>query len=245
MSRTYRAFLTFPDSVKVGDLLELGDEDSMHLARVLRVEKGHEIEILNGQGGIVRGKCIQVFHRAVKVEVLSFESASFITPRIHLGVAMPKGGKWDGLLRPLTEMGVYRMTPLLTERTEVRGGVDKFESKRKKWTKQVVEGCKQSGNPWLPKLGLPVSLADFIQEEAGRTQNLWLASLSTGAAGLSFSSTNQEITLLIGPEGGWTQEEEAAVKQAGGNLFSLGPYALRVENAAISALAVARQAYLS
>jgi len=72
-----------------------------------------------------------------------------------------------------------------------------------------------------------------------------LASLSTGAAGLSFSSTNQEITLLIGPEGGWTQEEEAAVKQAGGNLFSLGPYALRVENAAISALAVARQAYLS
>ena len=245
MARKYRAFLDFPDSFEVGDFLELGDEESMHLARVLRVEKGHEIEILNGQGLIVQGRCVQVFHRAVKVEVLSVESLPIVLPKIHLGIAMPKGGKWDDLLRPLTELGVQRITPLLTDRTEVRAAVDKFESKRKKWAKQLTEGCKQSGNPWLPQLDLPVRFKDFILDAKANTGCNWMASLSPGTEELSFTPDHLKVTLLIGPEGGWTKEEEQNFESLGGKKFSLGPYALRVENAAISALAVARHAYLS
>ena len=245
MARKNRAFLDYPDSLKVGDFLELGDEESMHLARVLRIEKGHEIEILNGLGLIAQGKCIQVFHRVVKVEVLSFETIPVVSPKVQLGIAMPKGGKWDDLLRPLTELGVHRITPLLTERTEVRAGVDKFEAKRKKWARQLAEGCKQSGNPWLPYLDLPVRFKDFVQKAKSNNEHMWMASLSPSTEELTFSPGHQGITLLIGPEGGWTKEEEEGFKSLGGKLFSLGPYALRVENAAISALAVARHAYLS
>ena len=148
------------------------------------------------------------------------------------------------MIRPLTELGVFRITPLITKRTEAPGLLKKFESKRKKWCKLAIEACKQSGNPWIPTFDLPSSLSDFICDHAS-SDEVWIGSLDANKEKLQPSSSARRVSLLIGPEGGWSTEEEKFVCMEGGRPFSLGPYTLRVESAALSALAVARSTHLS
>ena len=243
MVRKLRAFHEFESSVQVGDFIELCEEESLHLARVLRVKEQQFVEVLDGKGGVVEGKCVQVFYKQVKLEVAAVDSVSPVQPDICLGVAWTKGRKWEEMIRPLTELGVCRITPLLTQRTEARGPSVKFESKRRKWCKLAIEACKQSGNPWIPTIDLPSTLSDFICDHSSSGE-LWIGSLDANKEKLQPSSSASRVSLLIGPEGGWSTDEEKFVCEEGGRPFSLGPYALRVESAALSALAVARSAHL-
>ena len=244
MVRKLRAFHEFESSIQVGDFIDLSEEESLHLARVLRVKEQQLVEILNGKGRIVVGKCVQAFYKQVKVEVTAVDSFSPVQPDICMGVAWTKGRKWEEMIRPLTELGVFRITPLLTKRTEAPGLLKKFESKRRKWCKLAIEACKQSGNPWLPTFDLPSTLSDFIGDHSSFNE-LWIASLDASKEKLQPSSITGRVSLLIGPEGGWSIEEENFVCEEGGRRFSLGPYTLRVESAALSALAVARSTHLS
>ena len=244
MVRKLRAFHEFESSIQVGDVIELCEEESLHLARVLRVKEQQFVEVLNGNGGVVEGKCVQAFYKQVKLEVTAVDSVSPVQPDICLGVAWIKGRKWEEMIRPLTELGVCRITPLLTQRTEARGPSEKIESKRRKWCKLAIEACKQSGNPWLPTIDIPSTLSDFICDHSS-SDELWIGSLDANKEKLQPSSSASRVSLLIGPEGGWSTEEEKFVCEEGGRPFSLGPHALRVESAALSALAVARSAHLS
>ena len=243
MVRKLRAFHEFESSIQIGDLIKLCEEESLHLARVLRVKEQQVVEVLNGKGVLVTGKCVQVFYQQVKVKVTAVDSVSPVQPDIWLGVAWTKGRKWEEMIRPLTELGVCRITPLLTKRTEARGPSEKFEIKRRKWCKLAIEACKQSGNPWIPTIDLPSTLSDFICDHSSSGE-LWIGSLDANKEKLQPSSSASRVSLLIGPEGGWSTEEEKSVCEEGGRPFSLGPYALRVESAALSALAVARSAHL-
>ncbi len=243
MVRKLRAFNEFESLIQVGDFIELCKEESMHLARVLRVKEQQFVEILNGKGVLVEGKCVQVFYQQVKIEVTAVESFSRVQPDICLGVAWTKGRKWEEMIRPLTELGVFRITPLFTQRTEARGASEKFAGKRRKWCKLAIEACKQSGNPWIPTIDLPSNLSDFVCDHSSSGE-LWIGSLDANKEKLQPSSSASRVSLLIGPEGGWSIEEEKFVCEEGGKPFSLGPYALRVESAALSALAVARSAHL-
>ena len=243
MVRKLRAFNEFESLIQVGEFIELCKEESMHLARVLRVKEQQFVEILNGKGVLVEGKCVQVFYQQVKIEVTAVESFSRVQPDICLGVAWTKGRKWEEMIRPLTELGVFRITPLFTQRTEARGASEKFAGKRRKWCKLAIEACKQSGNPWIPNIDLPSNLSDFVCDHSSSGE-LWIGSLDANKEKLQPSSSASRVSLLIGPEGGWSIEEEKFVCEEGGKPFSLGPYALRVESAALSALAVARSAHL-
>ena len=243
MVRKLRAFHEFESSIQIGDLIKLCEEESLHLARVVRVKEQQVVEVLNGKGVLVTGKCVQVFYQQVKVKVTAVDSVSPVQPDIWLGVAWTKGRKWEEMIRPLTELGVCRITPLLTKRTEARGPSEKFEIKRRKWCKLAIEACKQSGNPWIPTIDLPSTLSDFICDHSSSGE-LWIGSLDANKEKLQPSSSASRVSLLIGPEGGWSTEEEKSVCEEGGRPFSLGPYALRVESAALSALAVARSAHL-
>lgn len=243
MGRTIRAFHPGLGTAEKGTHIDLCEEESMHLARVLRVESGQAIELFDGRGGVALGSCLQVLQRQVKIEISSVESKPFPKPEIRIGVALTKAGRWDDLIRPLTELGASAIFPLLTERTEVRGESQRFQPKLQKWKKLAVEACKQSGNPWLPALSMPVSLVEFF-DHSNKGGQLWIGSTGSGLKPLQPAPQAAGITLLLGPEGGWSEREENWLEERGGTLFSLGDYVLRVENAAVSALAVARSAYL-
>ena len=240
MSRSIRSFYSGPFR-GAGEELVLDLEESHHLSKVLRRSVGDPIEVLNGEGGVAEAECISISNKQVIVRISSVRDHKREQPGLRMVLAITKSGKWEDQIKPLTELGVNRITPLLTERTEIKQDRTSFRNKVDKWVKLAIEACKQSGNPWLPQLDQPITLSEYLND---RTELIWVASLTESTSQLKFDRQQDSIDILIGPEGGWTDSEESKFKECGANFFSLGKYTLRAETAGISALAVARSQFI-
>lgn len=242
MTRIIRAFINQPPN-RVGDEVALPDGEANHLCRVLRIVNGNKIELLDGRGGRFQGECIEVARDRVIVRITNLQTNIPPVPLIRMGIALGKSNKWENIIRPLTELGVSRMTPLLTDRTEGAFSSQKFKGKSGRWVKLAKEACKQSGNPWLPSFDEPVAFDAMISSpEKGEVR--MLASLSHLESDSTFPSVTNQLSIFIGPEGGWSDGEEEKAKKAGFSFFTLGAHVLRLETAAVSALAVARKGLL-
>ena len=124
----------------------------------------------------------------------------------------------EEVIRPLTELGVYRITPLFTQRTEGKGSDFKYQSKIVKWRKLAIEGCKQSGNPWIPVFENPQNIEKFLVK-TGEKDELWLGSLRATATRLQPSFDLKALSILIGPEGGWSKKKKTQQSNWVPNLF--------------------------
>ena len=239
MSRVIRVF-TEQSPTNLGEEIILPASESTHLARVLRIKEGDPVEVLDGRGGRFTAQCLQVSRSRVTVHINEVQHDAAQVPAIQMAIAMGKGNKWDDLIRPLTELSVSVLTPLLTERTEGSVSSLKLQDKKERWQKLAQEACKQSGNTWMPQFDDPITFTEFVSGITHKNE-CWMGSLSPHAKNFSLKRTAERISILIGPEGGWSLKEEEIAKVAGVKCFSLGPHVLRLETAAISALAVARQ----
>ena len=221
-------------------LLRLSPEESRHLAKVLRAERGTEVEALDGCGTIWRAEVMDANPREVALRALEETRVAPSVPRYELGVALPKGGRMDDLARQLVELGVARLSPLLTEHSEAGKVAERGAAKMEKWRRIAVEACKQSGNPWLPEIFEPRPFIDWLSSlPAGGVY--WLGSPGAHPPGSGGEDEEAEnVAVAIGPEGGFSAREEEQAAQAGFLPVGLGPYVLRVETAAVAALAVAR-----
>ena len=237
MSRTIRSFYAGPFE-GVGEELVLDKEESYHLSKVLRRSVRDPIVVLNGKGGVAEAECISISSKEVTVRISSVRDHKKEKPELRMVLAMTKGGKWEDQIKPLTELGVDRITPLLSDRTEIKQDRRSFKNKvDKKWAKLAIEACKQSGNPWFPRLDQPITLPEYLND---RTGLIWVASLAENSGPLKIDKQQNSYDILVGPEGGWTDSEESKFKEYGAKFFSLAKYTLRAETAGISALAVAR-----
>jgi 16S rRNA (uracil1498-N3)-methyltransferase len=239
MTRCIRAYIA-QTPTSVGEECVLSEDEAVHLSRVLRLQAGSTIECLDGQGGCFQAECLEVHRSRVQIRILSIHRSVPQFPEIRLAVALAKGSKWDELIRPVTELGVRRLTPLVSERTEGEFPLSKFESKKIRWQKMAQEACKQSGNLWIPEFDQPASFMNLIKEIED-DHDCWMGSLHSQSRKLAPSLSRKKISLLIGPEGGWTEQEEEVALEHGVSFFTLGKNTLRLETAAVSALAVARQ----
>ena len=241
MSRTIRSFYSGPFRGD-GEELVLDPEESYHLSKVLRRSVGDPIEVLNGKGGVAEAECIFISSKQVIVRISSVRDHKKEKPGLRMVLAMTKGGKWEDQIKPFTELGVDRITPLLSDRTEIKQDRRSFKNKVDKWAKLAMEACKQSGNAWFPRLDQPITLSEYLND---RTGIFWVASLTENAGPLKIDKQQDPCDILVGREGGWTDSEESKLKEYGARFFSLGKYILRAETAGISALAVARSHFLN
>ena len=239
MSRVIRVF-TEQSPTNLGEEIILPASESAHLARVLRIKEGDHVEVLDGKGGRFTAQCLHVSRSRVTVHINEIHQDAAQAPAIRMAIAMGKGNKWEDLIRPLTELGVSVLTPLLTERTEASVSSSKLQDKKERWQKLAQEACKQSGNTWMPKFDDPITFTEFVSGIAHEDE-YWMTSLSPHTTSFAPKRNAQRITLFVGPEGGWSPQEEEIAQVARFNSFSLGPHVLRLETAAVSALAVARQ----
>ena len=239
MSRVIRVF-TEQSPTNLGEEIILPASESTHLARVLRIKEGDPVEVLDGRGGRFAAQCLQVSRSRVTVHIKEVHQDAAQAPAIRMAIALGKGNKWDDLIRPLTELGVSVLTPLLTERTEGSVSSSKLQDKKERWQKLAQEACKQSGNTWMPKFDDPIIFTEFVSGIAHK-DDCWMTSLSPHTTSFAPKRNAERISLFVGPEGGWSLQEEEIAQAAGVNSFSLGPHVLRLETAAVSALAVARQ----
>ena len=236
MSRTIRSFYSGPFRGDGEDLV-LAPEESYHLSKVLRRSVSDPIVVLNGKGGVAEAECISISSKEVTVRISSVRDHKKEKPELRMVLAMTKGGKWEDQIKPLTELGVDRITPLLSDRTEIKQDRRSFKNKVDKWAKLAIEACKQSGNPWFPRLDKPITLPEYLNDPTGL---IWVASLAENSGPLKIDKQQNSYDIFVGPEGGWTDSEESQFNEYGAKFFSLGKYTLRAETAGLSALAVAR-----
>jgi 16S rRNA (uracil1498-N3)-methyltransferase len=215
--------------------LALPVEEARHARTVLRVRPGEAVRVFDGRGAVADGRVVEVTRGEVAVEVGAVRRSEPIRPAVHLGFAVPKGKRVDRLLEKATELGAASLQPVRFSRSVATVGAG--GNKARRWSRHVIEAAKQCGLDWLPEL----------REEVGLDG--WLASAGTGAMAGDLSesarpmgevvqaSVPEELYLLVGPEGGLTDDEREEIGQAGGCLVRLGRTTLRIETACVALLA--------
>ena len=229
-----------------GPSLLLTDNEAHHALHVLRVVCGERVVVLDGVGRELLCDVQSCDRDSVRLSVEEERTAEPPPAQITLLQAVPKGKIIESIIQKATELGVARLVPLLTERVATR--LDEREAARKavKWQAIAVEAIKQCGNPWLPRIGTPLTPPEFLARKEHFDLPL-IASLQgeTRHPREHFESFRQKygrqpasICVWIGPEGDFTPAEVEAITSTGALPITLGPLVLRTETAAIYCLSV-------
>lgn len=221
----------FFSSVDVSsDRLELSGREAHHLQRVLRMGPGETVWLFDGQGHEVLAEIVTTERDCVRLQVRErrqVQSADVSLVTIATGV--PKGDRFRWLIEKATELGVQRLVPLITQRSIVDPGQGKLDKLRQ----TIVEACKQCGRTNLMELTEPMAWKDCLRDEVPGRQ-VWIAH-PAGEGISSFRLDSQQPSLfLIGPEGGFTDQEVSEATEAGARRLSLGARILRIETAALA-----------
>lgn len=214
----------------------LDDAQSHYLSRVLRLDVGRQVIVFDGQGNEANATIGESGKRSTR---LSLAAACAATEKesplvTHLAVGISRGERMDWVLQKATELGVTTISPLFTERTEVRLKGDRLDKKIAHWQQVIVSACEQCQRNRLPELQAPVNLHDFLQVPV---QGLALLLHHRESLSLRQFPRPEALTLLIGPEGGLSNTEiELAIQHHQFRPVALGPRVLRTETAPIVAL---------
>lgn len=228
------------------DLLALTGGEARHAAEVLRIRPGEEAAILDGEGREFVCRAEKVERKKVEFKVLRTETSPPPACRITLIQAIPKGKILESIIQKATELGVWRVVPLLSERVTTHLEGESVERKAEKWRQTAVEAIKQCGQRWLPKVEAPIDLRALLSR--GEDVDLALiGSLQGGACHprqyfLEYERAQRRrpssVAAWIGPEGDFSPAEVEAIEKSGARPITLGPLILRSETAATYVLSI-------
>lgn len=215
--------------------------ESLHLARVLRLEPGAAVELFDGRGTMVQGS---VLHATPSSSVVTVGDVCTAQPEapwpIVLCAPLLKGDAMDVVVRDATVLGATQVVPVTTARTNVPVKRTDSGKLHERWQRVAVAAAKQCGRASLPDLTEVRSLRDVLHAPPWQAwQRLMLVepALAVRAAGVLRQAP---LVLVFGPEGGWDPEEARAACEAGWTPWSLGPFTLRAEQVTLAALTVVR-----
>lgn len=221
-------------SLQSGQAIELDDDSGHYLRTVLRLKKGDSLIVFNGDGCEYVGVIDEVGRKSVRLSVSHRHERNVESPlQVTLGLGIARGDKMDWTVQKAVELGVARITPLLTERCVVQFKDDKKNQRWLHWQKIIQHAAEQCGRTIVPRLHDIEALADWLALPQGLKLFLdpyaqtSLADLSPNGGG---------VTLLTGPEGGFADHEREQAKAAGFIPVRMGGRILRTETAAIAAL---------
>ncbi len=217
---------------------ELPEAQAHYVGRVLRMVSGDAVQLFDGSGQEYRGRLLEVGKKRVTVqldECLPGQPES--TLNIHLGQGLSRGERMDWAIQKATELGVNAITPIISERCEVRLKDERTEKRMAHWRQVAISACEQCGRSSVPTINAPTLLADWLQGNAAELKMV----LHPVAEALTSHSPPSSLAFLIGPEGGLSDSEVAQAQANGFQAARLGPRVLRTETAPVVALAVAQQ----
>ena len=223
-------------SLTVGQSIELTEVVFHHWVRVLRAKLNDQAILFNGQGGEYLVELTEINKKNASIQVLSFEPANR-TPnfQVVLGQVMSKGDRMDYAIQKATELGVHKIQLLTSERCEMRLKYDRDQKKIDHWQAIAIAACEQCGLNIVPEVLAPISLQEWFSLSLPATK-LVLAP-DTDAFDIAKEAT-PDLALLIGPEGGLSQDEIAQANAAGFKNWCIGERVLRTETAPVVALAI-------
>ena len=239
-----RRIRVFVDDVLAGrDVVELAPFAAEHLTRVLRLGNGADVTCFNGDGHDYRGTLRVKGKANVAIELAAREPVAAESPlSITLAQAVARGEKMDFVLQKATELGVTRVVPLVSERTEVRLDEDRADRRLAHWRRVVQSACEQCGRARIPAIAAPQGIADFAAASAD-SGALKLVLHVGGERRLRELERADSYVLAVGPEGGFSARDVDALALAGFTRVALGPRVLRTETAGPAAIAALQGLY--
>lgn len=213
----------------------LAAEETRHLRDVLRQREGGEVRVFDGDGHEYAASIESISKRSAALKILCEVSPS--SPEspldLTLAAAILKGEKFDLVVQKSVELGVTRVVPLLTARCDVKP--KDVRTRVERWRRISLEASKQSGRAVLMKISEPVGFRDLVKEPTGGKSFMMFS--ERGGEELPPDSVSS-VTAVVGPEGGWEDDEIDAARRAGWSIVTLGGRILRAETAAIAVAAV-------
>jgi 16S rRNA (uracil1498-N3)-methyltransferase len=234
-----------PPPLQAQTQLELPAATAQHVVRVLRLRVGDKLTVFDGRGGEYAASIAAIGRDQVRVAVgphqaIERESALSIT----LLQSLARGERMDLIVQKATELGVSVIVPVATKHSVVRLAGSAAMRRTEHWRQVAISACEQCGRNRIPSLGSVVDLAGACSALEAQVRRYILSpdAAASLATALEHDRPHQphDIALLIGPEGGWSQDELTAVQRFDFQPVHLGPRVLRTETAPLAALAVAQ-----
>lgn len=223
-----------PQPLTVSTDVELGDDAIQHI-RVLRLKTGSDITLFNGLGGQYNATLIDVQKRSCSVRINRFEQTDNESPlHLHLGQVISRGDRMEFVIQKAVELGVNEITPLISERCGVKINPERMLKKQQQWQKIAIAACEQSGRNIIPVIHSTAQLKTWC-EVVDTATKLTLHPRATFSIN-TLPDKIDSIRLLIGPEGGLTDEEINLTETLQFTETLLGPRVLRTETAALTAI---------
>lgn len=220
----------------VGRTIDLEDQASQHLLKVLRMGIGEKVRLFNGDGHPYLAELSAATKKIATLTLIEQgESEPPLALPIHLGQVVSKGDRMDFTIQKATELGVDCITPLWSDRCEVRLKGERLEKKVQHWQKIAISACEQSGRNRIPVIEAPQTLEQWVQSVQAP---LKMVLHPHNQQPLSDVAKPERVAMLVGPEGGLTDREVALAQQQAFNGLLLGPRILRTETAALAAMSV-------
>lgn len=232
ISRIYTEARLQPDQV-----IELDSKTGHYVFRVLKLRAGDPMVLFNGDGSDYAAQLLSNRRDRVQASVTARVPAVAESPLgITLAQAIGKGDRMDLALQKSTELGVARIQPLFTERTEVKIEGARLEKRMEHWRRVMVSACEQSGRAVIPRLDEPLDLYTWLSN----AQCPMIFALVPGAQRSlqDVPDKPDDVALLVGPEGGLSDREVKQLQLVGARRVGLGPRVLRTETAGPAAIAI-------
>lgn len=235
--REIRLFVAQP--LQPGLELPLPDTAAQHAVRVLRLAVGDRLMLFNGDGKQYPARLQQVAARATIARVEAVESPTRESAlRVTLVQAMARGEKMDWIVQKATELGVARVVPVVSARSEVKLDAARSGKRLEHWRAITIAACEQSGRNRVPQIDAPAALAAAVATlDATTDGGRWWLHPASDTRIRDIALSTLQTTLAVGPEGGFADNDIDTLRLAGFQPLSLGPRILRTETAGLAALA--------
>ncbi|MCK4842333.1 MAG: 16S rRNA (uracil(1498)-N(3))-methyltransferase [Methylococcales bacterium] len=223
-----------PDKLNVGQQLELDNDNAHYVRTVLRLKKNQAITLFNGAGGEHLCTISEVSRKRVAVSIDKIIDRNVESPlQVTLGLGISRGDRMDWAVQKSVELGVNQITPLLTERCVVKFKAEKKQQKLQHWKNIVQHATEQSNRTILPELNEIDGLEEWISTQKGL--KIFLDPYAQKSL-VNLKPENLHVTLLTGPEGGFSDSERQLAIASGFVPVRLGNRILRTETASLAAL---------
>ncbi|MDR3480702.1 MAG: 16S rRNA (uracil(1498)-N(3))-methyltransferase [Burkholderiaceae bacterium] len=224
-------------ALSIGAVIDLPDHVAHHV-QVLRLGIDAHITLFNGEGGEFTATVSQIEKKRVTAEIKAFSPREAELPyAVTLAQALPEASKMDEIVQKAVELGATAIQPLAAQRCVVRLTSERANKKFAHWQGIIIAAAEQSGRNRLPNLAEPANFDDWIAQHDLHKRILLSPRAEQSLSDWARHHPPQALTLLIGPEGGFTEKEETLAGMQGALTLSIGTRILRTETAGMAALA--------
>lgn len=230
-----------PQALNTDQIINLSKEAAGHLIRVLRLQVGDDFIVFNGKTGEFHATIIELNKNTVSVKLREFVAVNRESPlQITLAQAVLRSDKMDYMLQKAIELGVTRFIPLLTAHSTLKLAPERWQKRYLHWQGVILAACEQSGRTRLPKLENPMTFDVATTAIKADQRIIFQPSVQQNINSLPAC---QHVALLVGPEGGWSENELKCAHVATYTSMHVGPRVLRAETAGLAAVSVLQSLY--